>query len=123
MAQEILKKILVVDDEEDVCELIKSFLESSGYTAFTASRALNALEIVQLEKPSLVMLDIIMPDMDGIECLKRIKKIDPSIIVIMVSGLQDENVAKEAIRYGAYDYIAKPFDFAYLRDNILSRVF
>ncbi len=118
-----MKKILLVDDEADVTELMQSFLEHAGYTIITANRAKNALELVELEKPSVVFLDVVMPEMDGLECLKRIKKTAPETIVIMVSGLQDEGVAKEAIRYGAYDYVTKPFDLQYIQQNLLESIF
>lgn len=118
-----MKKILVVDDEPDISELMKAYLENAGYTVITSGTALDAINIVELEKPKVVLLDIVMRDMDGLECLKKIKKNSPETIVIMISGLQDEDIAKEAIRCGAYDYITKPFDFDYLRKNVLNRIF
>jgi DNA-binding response OmpR family regulator len=118
-----MPKILVVDDEKDVGELVQSFLEGHGYQVVTASSAQRAFELVNLEKPDLVFLDVVMPGMDGIQCLKEIRKINPDTIVIMVSGLHDENVAKEAIRYGAYDYLTKPFDLQFILDDLLPRIF
>ncbi len=123
MSNTPLKKILVVDDEPDVRDIVKSFLEISGYTVMSAACAEEALQVLELERPKVVLLDVVMPDMDGIECLKTIKKMFPDTIVIVISGLQDEGLAKEAIRYGAYDYLVKPFDFDYLRKNVLGRIF
>ena len=117
------KKIVVIDDEPEVCDLLKDFLELNGYQASVANRAADGLKIIEKESPDLVLLDIVMPQIDGLECLARIKKIKPDVIVVIISGLQDEKIAKEAIRRGAYDYIAKPFDFTYLRNNVLSRIF
>lgn len=118
-----MKKILVVDDEPDISDMLKTYLGGAGYTAITASTAAEALDILELEKPKVVLLDIVMRDMDGLECLKKIKKAAPETIVIMVSGLQDEEIAKDAIRFGAYEYLTKPFDFDYLRESVLKRIF
>lgn len=118
-----MKKILVVDDEPDISDMLKTYLGGAGYTAITASTAAEALDIIELEKPKVVLLDIVMRDMDGLECLKKIKKSAPDTIVIMVSGLQDEEIAKDAIRFGAYEYMTKPFDFNYLRESVLKRLF
>lgn len=117
-----MSKILVVDDEVDVGELVQSFLETHGYQVMTANSAARAFELVQLEKPDLIFLDVVMPGMDGITCLKQIKKLQPEAIVIIVSGLHDENVAKEAIRYGAYDYLTKPFDLQLIARDLLPRI-
>ena len=70
-----MPKILVVDDEIDVGELIQSFLEGHGYQVITATSAPRAFEIVQLEKPDLVFQDVVMPGIDGLQCLKQIKKL------------------------------------------------
>lgn len=118
-----MPKILVVDDEADVGELVQNYLEVHGYQVITATSAQRAFELVNLEKPDLVFQDVVMPGIDGIQCLKQIKKLQPEAIVIMVSGLHDENVAKEAIRYGAYDYLTKPFDMNYIVSDLLPRIF
>ena len=118
-----MRKILVIDDEPEVCELLADFLKIHGYEALTAIRALAGLAIAEKEKPELVLLDIMMPEIDGLECLQRILKSSPESLVIMVSGLKDEKIAKEAILRGAYDYLAKPFDLDYLKNNLLARIF
>ena len=114
---------MIIDDEPEVCELLADFLKMHGYQAFTAVRAVDGLTLAGTEKPDLVLLDIMMPEIDGLECLQRIRKSSPDSIVIMVSGLKDEKIAKEAIRRGAYDYVAKPFDLAFLRNTLLARIF
>ncbi len=118
-----MKKILVIDDEIDVGELLSDFLRLQGYDVSAASRAVEGLASVEKEKPDLVLLDIMMPEIDGLECLRRIRKASPDTLVIMVSGIKDEKVAKEAIWRGAYDYLAKPFDLSFLKDNLLARIF
>ena len=118
-----MKKILVVDDELDVGELLKDYLEMAGYHALLARDAEAAFRLLEAERPDLVMLDIVMPKVDGLEVLRRIKQTYPETIVVMMSGLQNEEIAREAIRQGAYDYLTKPFDFYYLQNNILGRIF
>ena len=117
------KKVLIIDDEIAVGNLMKDYLEGSGCQVFVALDPNNGLDLVRKEKPNLVFLDVLMPKMGGLECLKYIKEIYPEAIVVIVSGLQNEGIAKEAIEQGAYDYITKPFDFTYLQSNILDRIF
>lgn len=115
-------KILVIDDEVLIGELVCEFLNSIGYRTSTVPSAKEALEKVETENPDLVLLDVLMPEMGGIECLQKIRKIKPAAIVIMVTAVHDESTAKQAITLGAYDYLTKPIDFDYLKD-ILSRIF
>lgn len=117
------KVILVIDDEATIGELVSDYLGLLGFKAFHAQDAETGIEMIKKEKPSLVFLDVIMPKVDGIECLQRIKKVAPETIVVMATAVHDEKTAKLAITYGAYDYITKPIDFAYLKDNILARIF
>ena len=116
------KKILIIDDEADFGEMVKDLL-SEKYTVITAIDVEQGLKTLEVEMPRLVLLDILMPKLGGLECLRRIKQMAPDTIVVIVSGMQDESVAKEAIRRGAYDYVTKPFDFARFEKDILSRVF
>lgn len=115
-------KILVVDDEESTCEFAKSFLEDRNYRVFTALRGGDAITIVRREKPPLVLLDIKMEGMDGLEVLKRIKEIDKNIKVIMVSAFYEEDMIKEAKKLGASDYVAKPFTMDYLERVLLEKI-
>jgi len=117
------RKILVIDDEIDLGEVIKDFLDGLGYQTFIALDATQGLDIVVKEKPELVLLDILLPNISGLECLEQIKAKSPETIVIIVSGMQDEQLAKDAIRQGAYDYITKPFDLDYLQNKLLARIF
>src|SRR4051812_46883039 len=117
-----MKKILIVDDEPLTGRLIKDFLEDQEYEVLVATQALLGLEIVEKEKPDLVLLDMLMPRIGGLECLARIKKFAPETIVIMLSGLQNEEVAKQALELGAYDYLTKPFNLHSI-ENLLARIF
>lgn len=117
------RKILIIDDEFDICDLIKDCLDDKGYTVFTATDAKEGLEIFAVENPHLVLLDILLPGIGGLECLRRIKEQSPETIVVILSGMKDEGTAKEAIRRGAYDYVTKPFDLSHFENEILSRIF
>lgn len=115
-------RILVVDDEPGVCEYLREFLEAKGYAVTTASSGAEALTAVENERPHLVLLDIVMPGMNGLEALQRILEIDPTIGVIMLSAVDDYKVVKKAIGKGAYDYITKPINLDYLELSILTRL-
>ncbi|MFC1841254.1 response regulator, partial [Thermodesulfobacteriota bacterium] len=108
-----MSKILVVDDEAPNRELLKDFLEAKDYTVITAENGKEAVEKIG-EKPALVLLDIQMPVMDGFQALKKIKEVDTSIGVVMVTGLAREDVAMACIEAGAHDYITKPIDMNHL---------
>ncbi len=116
-------KVLVIDDEASIGEMIRDYLIDEGYEVWIATDGDEGLDVVKREKPELVLLDVLLPGMGGVECLKRIKRHHKEAVVIMLSGLHDERVAKQAIRYGAYEYVTKPFDFAFFKKSILSRVF
>jgi DNA-binding NtrC family response regulator len=109
-----MEKILVVDDEIHVVRLLQEFLTSKGYEVYTAMNGAEALVKVKEMKPRIVLLDIMMPGMGGIDTLKEIKKIDPNIGVIMVTAIIDEDLANRAVKLGAYDYITKPINIDYL---------
>ena len=112
-------KILVVDDEIEICNILYDFFRPKGYEVVKATGGKEALEKVRSEAPNLVFLDIMMPDMNGIEVLKQIKEIDKSIIVIMVTVVKDEKTAEKAIAQGAYDYMTKPLSFDYLEKTAI----
>ena len=116
------KKILIVDDEEDIRELLRDFFTNKGFTILEAGDGPEALEIVQKEIPAVVLLDVQMPEMSGIEVLKRIKQKFPQIGVVMATAISDEGTTREAIRLGAYSYILKPFDLSYLEMVVLTRL-
>ncbi len=104
--------ILVVDDEEDIRELVAGVLEDEGYETRTAANADAALDALSARRPSLVLLDVWLQGsrLDGLEVLEEIKKRDPSIPVLMISGHGNIDTAVAAIRKGATDFIEKPFE-------------
>ena len=109
------KKILIVDDEKDTRDTLEEILIDEGYQTFAALSGRSALMKVKKNKPDLVLLDIKMPKMDGIEALNRIKKINKHVGVIMITAFGALDTAKDAMRLGAYDYITKPFDMILIK--------
>ena len=110
--------ILVVDDEKIVLELFWRILKKKEYTVLTANNDKEALELVEKEKPDLVILDLQLPGINGIEVLRRIKKIDENIEVIVITGYGTKKTVKTAMKLGAYDYITKPLAINYLSSLI-----
>lgn len=112
-------KILTVDDELGIDSFFYEFFSARGYDVLSATSGKEALKIVRRERPRIVLLDINMRGMDGIETLKMIKAIDKGIVVIMVTGAKDEQIMKTANEAGADDYITKPLSLEYLDKVVL----
>jgi putative nucleotidyltransferase with HDIG domain len=104
------EKILVVDDEEAIREVVSTLLEAQGYRCTVAPNGRMALEHIQADSLDLVLSDIVMPEMDGLKLLERVRAHDKDVPVIMVTAMHDISIALQAIRAGAYDYILKPFE-------------
>lgn len=113
-------RILVVDDDPQVRETVAEFLRHRGYVVITASNGVQAVTAVQEQRPSLVLLDLMMPAMDGLDAVRGIRQVDPEVGIVMLTGVHDESKAREAMRLSAYDYVTKPIDFAYLELAILT---
>ncbi|MFV0498328.1 MAG: response regulator [Candidatus Fimivivens sp.] len=104
------KKIMIVDDAVFMRMMIKNSLTSNGYTnLLEAADGQIAVDTYKAEKPDLVIMDITMPNMDGIQSLQAIKEYDPDAMVIMCSAMGQESMVVDAIRFGALDFIVKPF--------------
>ncbi len=104
------ESILVVDDEPHVVDILAKHLRIEGYAASTAENAREALEKIRQEEYSLLLSDIRMPGMSGLELLKEARAIAPDMAVVMVTAVLDREAAVEALKSGAYDYLVKPFD-------------
>ena len=113
-----VKKILVVDDEQGILDLLKKVLGKESYEVKTALNGQAAIKMVKEEKLDLVILDIKMPGIDGVETLKQIKWLNKKIIVIMLTAYGTLDSAKEALKLGAHDYITKPFKLDYIKEVI-----
>ena len=117
-----MERILVVDDEAQIVRLLQKYFASKGYEVHTAGSGPEAIDRVIDVRPDVVLLDILMPGMGGLDALKEIKKIDPKIGVIMVTAVIDEELAKRALELGADDYITKPIDFDYLETCVMVKL-
>jgi len=113
-----IKKILVVDDEETIRSVFESIFEriyKESYQVSIVKSGKEAIKKLKEENFDVVFIDILMPEMDGIDTLKALKKIKPNIIAIMMTGLIDENIRETAMKLGAVDYIHKPFELSELQ--------
>jgi DNA-binding response OmpR family regulator len=115
-----LFKVLVVDDEFEIRDVLSRFLTEEGYEIILASNGEEALELVERENPQVVLLDILMPGIDGIETCKRLKENEKTrfIPVIMATALW--NTYSEAIEAGAEDFVTKPFNLTELSHRVES---
>ena len=115
------RRLLIVDDEPLILEVLSEHFKAE-YEVETALNGADALGAIVRARPDVVMLDINMPRMNGVEVLKDIKQIDDSIAVIMVTANEQVSLAAEALKSGAFGYVPKPFDFRYL-NHMLATIF
>ncbi len=113
-----MAKILVVDDAEFLRVRISKMLSGEGHDILEAENGLKAVETYKASKPDLVLMDITMPEMDGLSALKEIKSFDPAARVVMLTALGQESVVLEAIKTGARDFVVKPFE----KDRVLGAI-
>ena len=112
--------VLVVDDQEPAREMLRDFVEGElGYTCQTAANGIEALDLVERQSFALVLSDVRMPEMDGVQLLKRIKKIKPDQCVVIVTAFGDQYSFVDMVEAGASDFILKPFDLAELRAKVV----
>ena len=113
-----MTKILIVDDAEFLRVRITKMLEGDGYQVFEAENGLKAVASYKEIKPDVVLMDVTMPEMDGLAALKEIRGFDPKAQVVMLTALGQESVVLEAVKSGARDFIVKPFE----RDRVMSAI-
>ncbi len=116
------KKILVVDDEIDFLEMIRLRLEANGYSVTTATNGNDALEKFRKERPSAILLDVLMPEIDGIEVLKKIRKEDANIPVFILTAYSNDARFKAANALNASGFIVKTNDLQLAIKNITSAI-
>ena len=112
------KSVLVVDDEQDVRETLETVLQKLDYNPLVASNGDEALEVIKSRKVDVVLSDLYMPGMNGIELLKRVKTEDKNIVFLMITAHPTIETAVDAIKKGAYDYLTKPFHIEEVRIKI-----
>ena len=117
-----MSKLLIVDDEIDIREFAKRFFVKRGIDVFTASGGAEALQMIDENRPDLVLLDIQMEEIDGIEVLRKLRDHQNGIKVIMVTGAEDPAVINEANRLGVRGYIHKPLVLEELEKIVLSEL-
>lgn len=112
------EKILIVDDQYGIRVLLNEVFNKEGYKTFQAANGIQALDIVKNQRPDLVLFDMKIPGMDGIEILKRMKIIDEGIRVIIMTAYGELDMIQESKELGALTHFAKPFDIDEIRDAV-----
>ena len=115
-------RMLIVDDEAPVRDVLSDYFSERGYAVMTAADGQAALAAFARERPDVVLLDVRMPGLDGLAVLRRFRQADPDVAVIMVTANDDLAVARETLSVGAFDYVAKPFDFEHLNRMVATAV-
>ncbi|GAB4029019.1 MAG: hypothetical protein Fur0012_02670 [Elusimicrobiota bacterium] len=119
-SQEI--KILIADDEEPVRNMLSRFVTSMGMKALLASNGAEAVDIFKAQNPQIVLLDIYMPVKNGVEALKEIMSTSPQAGVMMITGNDEQELARTCLKNGAFDYISKPINLKNLEVSLKTRL-
>ena len=111
-------RVLIVDDEQDMCDFLQEAIAPLNCNVKTLQDSESVLETCRAFMPHVVLLDVMMPKLNGLEVLRKIREIDKQVKVIMISGMLDLGLAKEAMAMGAIDYMAKPMDIDKLKEIV-----
>jgi len=117
-----MPKIMIVDDETEICNFLKEFFEDREFEVSTAASGEEALEKIEKENPKILLLDVTMPGIDGLEVLREVKERYPYIKVIMVTAVEATDKIEEAFRLGADNYITKPLSLEYLERDVRTKI-
>ena len=117
------RAVLIVDDDLKFRQILKEFLELRGFGVQAVGSGPEALESLQQLPPQVILLDIKMPEMDGLETLRRVRVLRPNLPVILVTNVDDDQVMHEAGMLGSHEYVLKPFNFEHLETILLTKVF
>ncbi len=115
-----MMRILVVDDEVDICDFVKNFFKDRNFDVDVAYDGKEAISRIKARKPHIVLLDLKMPVMDGLDTLKAIRRIDDKIKVVMVTAVEDTAMAEETKHHGAVEYITKPLLLEQLERTVMT---
>ena len=110
--------VYIIDDEPEVCEVLRSFLETEGHTVQTATTTEDVIDRVQQDLPDLILLDVVMPEKNGLEILPQLKKVSPGSYVVIITGLDDYRIADLFYEAGVNGFLIKPIRLAELRQAI-----
>ncbi len=113
-----MTKVMIVDDTPFMRAVLRNIVEEAGYSVVEASNGTEAVSLYSREKPDVVTMDIVMPELDGIEAARIILESDPSAKIIMVTAMDSRDSLKEAIKIGVCDFIVKPFKAEEVVDSI-----
>ncbi len=115
-------RLLAVDDEEEITAILTEHFTSLGYEVDVATHGAAALVQAAARRPDAVLLDINMPGVTGVEVFDRLRALDRTVPIVMLTGNADEALARSFLRRGAFDYVAKPFQFAMLEEVVAAAV-
>lgn len=113
-----MAKVLIVDDAEFLRVRLTKILNAEGYEVFQAENGVKAVALYQESHPDVVLMDVTMPEMDGLTALKEIVHLDPKAKVVMLTALGQESVVLEAVKSGAKDFVVKPFE----QDRVMNAI-
>lgn len=115
-------RLLVVDDEAEITAVLREHFTALGYEVRTADGGHTAIALAAADRPDTILLDISMPGLSGEEALHRLRALDATVPVVMLTGNADEALARRLLEAGAFDYVAKPFRFAVLERVVTAAV-
>jgi DNA-binding response OmpR family regulator len=115
-------RVLIIDDDPDVLDFLKTFFTSLNHDVITHNNAVDGIKTLVSVAPDLVLLDIMLPQKNGLELLKEIKELDKDVPVAMITAYKDAERVIEAFRLGAMDCLLKPFNLEYIKNTVLPRV-
>ncbi|MCX5796058.1 MAG: response regulator [Elusimicrobia bacterium] len=115
-------EVLVIDDDVNVRDTLKPFLEGKGYEVSTAKDGEDALRIMRSSRPRMILLDVKMPKMNGVEALQAIRRINTQVPILMITGQDDLETVRECMRLGAFDYMIKPLNLEYLETIVWGKL-
>ena len=120
MGSDAMRRMLIVDDERDICDCLEHFFAAKGFAVASVFSGEEALELLETDGADVILLDVLLPGLSGIEILRRAKEKQPNARIIMVTGINEEALRQQARTYGAVAYVTKPFDSS---DTTWSAVF
>ena len=117
-----MRKIHVVDDDLEIRNLLVTYLTEKGYRLSSSEDGASALDWLEDNKPDMMMLDLCMPGITGMEVMQKAHEIQPKLPIIVISGWADEELARKALRMGAYDFLLKPFDMKTVESHLSTKL-